>query len=313
MRPRSDRRHLLAFAGAVALGLMASAALAASSRVRIVSFATTPFPYDGLVPSTGKPFLDVSDGMRRGHTSPRGGIYWEDETYSDKHVLLAIPPRFSPRRPAYLIVFLHGNNTLLQRDVATRQRVPQQLAESRLNAVLVAPQLAADALDSSAGRFWEPGVFARFLDEAAAHLAHLYGDRRTRPVFAAMPVVIVAYSGGYMPASAALSVGGADARVAGVILLDALYGETDKFAAWIARRKPQAFFFSAYSPSSAAENQNLQQMLENADVSFATGIPKTLRRGRVRFLAVSDVPHEDFVTDAWTHDPLALLLRKLRP
>ncbi|MGB6655841.1 MAG: hypothetical protein WBE49_02965, partial [Methylovirgula sp.] len=112
MHPRSDRRHLLAFAGAVALGLMASAALAASSRVRIVSFATTPFPYDGLVPSTGKPFLDVSDGMRRGHTSPRGGIYWEDETYSDKHVLLAIPPRFSPRRPAYLIVFLHGNNTL---------------------------------------------------------------------------------------------------------------------------------------------------------------------------------------------------------
>jgi hypothetical protein len=311
MGRRSDRR-LLAFAGAVALGLMAGVSLAASGRVRIVTFATTPFPYDGLVPSTGEPFLDVSDGMRRGHTSPRGGIYWEDETYSDKHVLLAIPPRFNPRRPAYLIVFLHGNDTLLQRDVAVRQRVPQQLAESRLNAVLVAPQFAVDALDSSAGRFWEPGVFARFLDEAAGHLARLYGDRRARAIFRVMPVVIVAYSGGYMPASAALSVGGADARIAGVILLDALYGETDKFAAWIVRRKSQAFFFSAYSPSSAAENQNLKQMLANADVSFATGIPKTLRRGSVHFLAVGDVPHENLVTDAWTHDPLALLLRKLR-
>jgi hypothetical protein len=312
MRRRSNRRHLLAFAGAVALGLMACAALAASGRVRIVSFATTPFPYDGLVPSTGKPFLDVRDGTRRGHTSPRGGIYWEDETYSDRHVLLAIPPRFNPRRPAYLIVFLHGNNTLLRRDVVGRQRLPQQLAESRLNAVLVAPQFALDALDSSAGRFWEPGVFARFLDEAAERFSRLYGDRRTQSVFATMPVIIVAYSGGYMPASAALSVGGAGERIAGVILLDALYGETDKFAAWIAAGETRAFFFSAYTPSSAVENQNLKQMLGSADVSFATGIPKALRRGGVGFLAVSDVAHEDFVTDAWTHDPLALLLRKLR-
>ena len=56
-----------------------------------------------------------------------------------------------------------------------------------------------------------------------------------------MPVVIVAYSGGYMPASAAISVGGANDRIAGVILLDALYGETDTFADWIAKRHGQSF------------------------------------------------------------------------
>jgi hypothetical protein len=308
----TSKRYRSALAGVVALALLAGAPPPAAGRVRIATFATTPFPYDGIVPDTGNPFLDVSDGARRGHNSPRGGIYWEDETYNDKHVLLAIPPYFNPRRPAYLIVFLHGNNALLARDVAARQHVPEQLAESRLNAVLVAPQFAVDALDSSAGRFWEPDVFAKFLDEAAEHLARLYGNRRTRAVFAAMPVVIVAYSGGYMPASAALSVGGANERIAGVILLDALFGETDKFAAWIAGRGPRAFFFSAYSLSSAPENENLQQMLINANVSFTAGVPETLRQGGVSFLAVGDVPHEDFVTDAWAPDPLALLLRKLR-
>jgi hypothetical protein len=309
---RTSKRCLPALAGAVVLALLASVPLPASGRVRIVTFATTPFPYDGIVPSTGNPFLDVNDGARRGHNSPRGGIYWEDETYNDKHVLLAIPPRFDPRRGAYLIVFLHGNNALLARDVAARQRVPQQLAESRLNAVLVAPQFAVDALDSSAGRFWEPDVFAKFLDEAAEHLARLYGNRRTQAIFHTMPVVIAAYSGGYVPASAALSVGGANERIAGVILLDALFGETEKFAAWIAARKPRAFFFSAYSLSSAPENENLQQMLIDANVTFTVGIPKNLHPGSVSFLAAGDVPHQDFVTDAWAPDPLALLLRELR-
>ena len=266
--------------------------------MRLVTFAISPFPYDGPVPGDGKPFLDTTDGTRRGHTSPRGGIYWEDQTYSDKRVLLAIPPHFDPRRPAYLIVFFHGNNTLLARDVVARQRVPQQLAESRLNAVLVAPQFAVDALNSSAGRFWEPHVFARFLDEAAGNLAKLYGDRRTRAMFDRIPVVIVAYSGGYMPASAALSVGGADDRLAGVILFDALYGEIDTFADWIAKRKPSTFFFSAYSLSSADENTTLQQELVQNNVSFSTSLPRTLRAGSVGFLAVGDIPHQDFVTQA---------------
>jgi hypothetical protein len=311
---KDNRRWcLLAVASAVALGFIASLSLAAASRMRLVTFATSPFPYDGLVPSDGKPFLDTTDGTRRGHTSPRGGIYWEDETYSDKRVLLAIPPHFDPRRPAFLIVFFHGNKTLLARDVAVRQRVPQQLAESRLNAVLVAPQFAVDALDSSAGRFWEPHVFAQFLDEAAENLASLYGDRATRAIFHKMPVVIVAYSGGYMPASAALSIGGADERLAGVILLDALYGEIDTFADWIAKRKLNTFFFSAYSLSSAAENTTLQQELSQNNVSFTTSLPRTLRPGSVSFLAVGDVPHQAFLTQAWTYDPLVILLRKLRP
>jgi len=303
-----------AIAAALALGIIAamSPSLAAGSRMRLVTFATSPFPYDGVVPSDGQPFLDTSDGTRRGHTSPRGGIYWEDQTYSDKGVLLAIAPHFDPRRPAFLIVFLHGNKVLLSRDVAARQRVPQQLAESRLNAVLVAPQFAVDALDSSAGRFWEPHVFARFLDEAAEHLARFYGERSSRAAFRTMPVVIVAYSGGYMPASAALSIGGADQRIAGVILLDALYGEIDTFADWIAKHKLNSFFFSAYSLSTAEENATLQQQLGARAVSFANGLPRTLRPGSVSFLSVGDVPHEDFITDAWTHDPLAALLRKLR-
>ena len=48
-----------------------------------------------------------------------------------------------------------------------------------------------------------------------------------------MPIIIVGYSGGFMPTAWSLEVGGVPNRVRGVFLLDAVYGELDKFASWI--------------------------------------------------------------------------------
>src|SRR5208282_914871 len=133
------------------------------------------------------------------------------------------------------------------------------------NGVLVAPQLALDANDSSAGNFWRPGAFAQFLDEAEAKLADLYPNA-SRAAFRRMPVVIVAYSGGYMPAAYSLALGGAGDRVRGVVLLDALYGEEDKFAHWIEGERYRAFFVSAFSTSTRDRNLTLRGRLERDGV-----------------------------------------------
>ncbi len=288
--------------------------LKAAIEPRLVPFQTSPFPYDGNLPGDdNKPFLDDSENGRRGHTSPRGGVHLAEEAYSDRNSLLYIPKGFvlSPR--ALIVVFLHGNNVRLMRDVYQRQRIPQQLAASRLNAALVAPQFALDIADSSAGNFWRPGAFRRYLDEAAGQLAALYGDACSREVFARMGVVLVAYSGGYNPAAYALDVGGADARLRGVALFDALYGETDKFARWI-RRRGSAFFFSAYSESSRAQNLDLRQAVETAKVPInSADAALRLSAGSVSFLSAGpEAEHQDFMTRAWAPDPLTVVLSAVR-
>ncbi len=277
----------------------------------LIPFATAPFPYDGVVPSTGEPFLDTVARGRRGHTSPRGGLLWEDRHYSDRRTLLFVPTGFDPERPATLVVFFHGNNSTLERDVLARQRVPAQLEASGLNAILAAPQFAYDAPDSSAGGFWRPQAFRRWLGEVSAQLAILLGDGRLGPRLDALPVVLVAYSGGYNPAAYALSVGGAGDRICGVVLLDALYGEEPLFADWLAQRGP-AFFLSAYSASAAAGNRALQSLLATRGVphAHAHGNPP-LAPGTAAFLAVDAVAHEDFVTHAWRENPLQWLLGEL--
>jgi hypothetical protein len=302
---------------ALAFALMQSAASSPASaqplphaKTALVEFENSPFPYAGEIPEKNLPFLDAADGDRRGHTAPRGGVYWQ-ETYSDRHVLLSIPKGFDPKKPALIVLYFHGNLAKLSRDVRDRQQVPRQVAESGLNAVLVAPQLAVDALDSSAGRFWEPGFFARFLDEAAARLTKLYGNENTRAVFAHAPVVMVAYSGGYLPAIWSVHAGGANERVRGMILLDALFAETDKLAAWLAA-KPPAFFVSAYTKAAREENDALQKMLTDQKIKFQTSLPPRLAEGSVVFIANGDdVVHNDFVTRAWIGDPVKNLLARV--
>ena len=286
-------------------------------QVAYVEFKNSAFPYHGAIPESqdsedaGKPFLNVEENGRLGHKSPRGGVHWEDETYSDRHVLVAASPDFDPHAPGVIVVYFHGNNATLARDVVSRQRAPHQVAAARLNAVLVAPQMALDARDSSAGNFWREGGFAAFLDEAETKIAK-YFPTATRADFARMPVVIVAYSGGYLPAAFSLAHGGARERVKGVVLLDALYGEPDKFARWVEQERDRAFFVSAFSTSSARENAAMRARLEHDGVPTVTGVPDALGPGTVAFVDAGDVPHEDFVSHAWTSDPITDVLSRMR-
>jgi hypothetical protein len=282
------------------------------ARSKLIEFDTAPFPYAGMVPRTSKPFLDVDENGRRGHRTGSGRIYWEDETYSDRQVLLHLPKGFDVRRPSLLVVFFHGHGAKLADDVYLRQKVPAQLSSSGINAVLVAPQLALNAADSSAGKFWEPGAFARFLGEAAQHLARLHGDRRSVRSFASMPVVIVAYSGGYAATAWSVHHGGLGNRLQGVVLFDALYGEIDTFADWITRQK-SAFFVSTYSRYTEGRNIRLQKILAERQIPFTTALEPRLVPGSIAFLpAPKEAHHKDFLTNAWVDAPLKDLLARLR-
>ncbi|MPZ30384.1 MAG: alpha/beta hydrolase [Rhodospirillales bacterium] len=278
-------------------------------RTQLVAFNASAFPYRSVVPGSNKPFLDVRNGKQRGHTSPRGNVYWEHPTYSDRRSLLYLPVGFDPRRPVLMVFYFHGQGATLERDVMVRQAVPRQIAESGQNIALVAPQLAVDAADSSAGNFWKPGHFAAYVDEAAERLMRLYGNRAAGRQLNLAPVVIVAYSGGYLSAAYALDRGGANHRIKGVILMDALYGDEDKYAAWMAARRRQAFLLSAYTDSTRNENAALQGLLGKKRVPYAKNLPSALNPGTMAFVSCGGLNmHGDFVTRAWRPDPLKAAL-----
>jgi hypothetical protein len=248
---------------------------------KLVEFDAAPFPYDG--------------GRR---------------SYHDNRVLLHIPKGFDARRPGVMVLFFHGHRATLERDVRDRQQVPAQISASGMNAVLVAPQFAVDAADSSVGRFSQPGGVARFVTEAADKLARLHGDPLTAKTFANMRIVIVGYSGGFMPTAYSLYNGGlAKNRVRGVVLLDGVYGQLDKFATWIENNR-SSFFISSYTHLTKRHNDELERILTDHDVPFSRELNPDLGRGGVAFVS-ADVPHRDYVTHAWVDYPIKDIVSRL--
>ena len=264
-----------------------------TAKTELIEFASAPFPYDGPAART-----------------PSGRLLRGAQNYSDNRVLLHIPTGFNVEQPAVMVVFLHGHRARLERDVIERQQVPAQISTSGVNAVLAAPQFAVDAADSNPGRFAEPGGFARFIAEAGRKFARLYGNARKARQFQTMPVVVVAYSGGYVPAASIIQNGSLGKRLQGVVLLDALYGELDIFADWI-ERSPSSFFVSAYTSSTKRHNLELARILDERNLRYSTKLDSHLWSGRVAILAADDAGHSDFVTRAWTNNPIRDLLTKL--
>jgi hypothetical protein len=282
------------------------------SVTRLAALDAAPFPYNGMMPSGERPFLEAAEDGRRFHRTPHGRVYWEDERYNDPRVLLHIPKGFDIRRPGLLVLYFHGHRSNLRQDVFMRQRVPWQVSMSRINAVLVAPQFAVNASDSSAGKLWQRGGLRQFIGEAAGRLAAMHGDPRSEASFAELPVVIVAYSGGVGPASWAIRNGDLGRRLRGIVLFDAAYGEMNVFADWIAHQ-PNGFLVSTYTSSTEGRNKELKTMIGERGITVHDALPARLEPGSVAIVpAASDANHHDFLLRAWTNDPLRDLLARVR-
>jgi hypothetical protein len=278
-----------------ALARPAVSPVALRAKTTLVEFENAPFPFDS-------------------GTDPRGHRYLDPDSarYSDPRVLLHIPKGFDIRRPGIIVIFFHGHRATIKRDVLNRQKVADQVSLSHANAVLVAPQFAVNAADSSSGNFWIPGLFDWFLNEASEQLAILHGYPGLARAFDKLNVVVVGYSGGYAPVAWCIYHGGANDRLRGVILLDALYGELDKFEHWIAGDRYRRFFVSGYLGSTRARNIQLQHILAKRHIKYRMSLANRIRPGSVTFIpGKPGERHRDYVTHAWVKDPLTDLLNRL--
>jgi hypothetical protein len=159
--------------------------------------------------------------------------------YRDDTVIVFVPAhyRFRDEEGVAALVHFHGHSTTAERAVAAHE-LREQLTDSKQNAVLVVPQLAVMAADSSCGKLESPGGLARLLSEAlatAAKVGRFTLGETSFPSDAPLGTVCLsAHSGGFHAASTCLGAGGVDVREA--YLFDALYADVDAFRDWVLAR-----------------------------------------------------------------------------
>lgn len=236
-------------------------------------------------------------------------------------VLVFVPRHFRPSTNGTVsfIVHFHGHNTTAERAIAAHQ-LREQLDDSKQNAILVVPQLAVMAPDSTAGRLDTPGTFNKMLGDVLSLLDTRAARRELGgsaiPEGASAPtaigrVVVSAHSGGYHSAATVLKVGGT--AIQEVYLFDALYAEADVFKDWVikGRGKPmgQRHKLVSYFTAGTTENNTvaLFNQLEQAGVAVAReNVEGTLSR--------EDLTHAEAVSirTQSTHGAVTSELNSLR-
>jgi pimeloyl-ACP methyl ester carboxylesterase len=208
----------------------------------------------------------VGAGMPLSAASPRGAGFTRSvqTRVAAYHVddaptaLVHAPDGFDPKPPLNLVVFLHGFNGCVEVVAASgsarcRPGEPERDGygvvrhhdRAGTNTLLVIPQLAFMRRDGKPGCFGRPGCFRRFLQELLGEtLASELGGARSLHDLGS--VTLVAHSAGYKSALAILQRGEITPSVRGVVLLDALYGEAEDYARWLAGTGPDVRFISFY-------------------------------------------------------------------
>jgi hypothetical protein len=171
----------------------------------------------------------------------RGGAF---PGSGDPDVAVHIPRGFDRTLRPGLVVYFHGWQGCVAAALADVETpcseggdprpgaaLATQIDAARVNALLVAVELRADAPTGDPGQLTVPGAFRALLRELLdEHLAGPIGG--PLEVDALDRVVVVAHSGGYQAAASLVRFG--DVPVSEVDLLDALYGGEDTFSRWVA-------------------------------------------------------------------------------
>jgi hypothetical protein len=199
--------------------------------------------------------------------------------YGDDTVIVFVPSHFRYREQEGVaaLVHFHGHNTSAERAMVAHQ-LREQLSDSKQNAVLVVPQLAVFAADSSCGRLEAPGGLPRLLADAISSAAR---EGRVSLGDCAFPdgallgtVCLSAHSGGYHAAACGLRDGGVQVRE--TYLFDALYADLDVFRDWVTARHGEPLhdrhkLVSYFTEGGTTQAQNgvLRAQLERAGVLVA--------------------------------------------
>jgi hypothetical protein len=188
-----------------------------------------------------------------------------EKHYSDSSVAIFIPKGFRQTDAVDIIVHLHGwwNNI---DTVLKRYKLPQQVAESGKNVILVVPEGPRNAPDSFGGKFEDPGGFNRFVDDVIAFLVQK-GKIKTRTLG---KIILTGHSGAYHGISFALMRGGIPEKISEVYLFDALYGQTEKYAYWIDHFKGKMITIYTDSGGTKDETEGLMEDLRGWGILYCS-------------------------------------------
>ena len=240
-------------------------------------------------------------GRAKGHLYNKV-LYSAAEHYNDSTILIIAPKNLDAKRSVDMVFWFHGwfNNV---DTAAEHHQLIRQFLAAHLNAVLILAETSKDAPDSYGGKLEYPGMFKLLVADVLKGLQskNLIGKNTN-----AGHILLAGHSGAYRVMARIIKNG--QMAVDEVILFDALYGETEKYMAWIKANKAHRFI-DIYTDHGGTdgETRGMMKLLDTAKIDYARTeenkiTPQLLQTKRLVYI---HSPHEH---DKIIADPDNLLL-----
>ncbi|MBK7630732.1 MAG: hypothetical protein IPJ23_08520 [Ignavibacteriales bacterium] len=207
----------------------------------IPQFSSAPFPHLNRM---------------NGHTY-NDKTYSEQEHYCDSSVAIFIPKGFNPTEKTNIVVYFHGWNNNID-SACVQFNLIEQFCESNKNAIFVFPEGPKDSPDSYGGKLEENDGLKNLIDDVIKYLEEK-GKLKSSKIDG---IILAGHSGAYRVISFCLMRGGYTKNISDVILFDALYGQTEKFAHWIEYFDGR--FINIYTDAGGTKNET-ESLIDDLD------------------------------------------------
>ncbi len=162
-------------------------------------------------------------------------LYTTAEHYRDSSVLIVAPGNLHARKSVDLVFWFHGWRSNVD-SASVKYLLTRQFIASKRNGVLVLAETARNAPDSYGGKLETPGEFKALVADVIGGLkAKRIIGKKCKPGH----ILLGGHSGAYRVMARIIKNG--QMPVDGVMLFDALYGETDIFMDWIRENEAHRF------------------------------------------------------------------------
>ncbi|MBI2429339.1 MAG: hypothetical protein HYV29_11205 [Ignavibacteriales bacterium] len=140
----------------------------------------------------------------------------------------------------------------------------EQFSAAKKNAVFVFPEGPKDAPDSFGGRLEEKDGLKNFVNDVLKYLK----EKKKIDHSNIGKIILAGHSGAYRVISFCLMRGGVTKNISDVILFDALYGQTEKYAYWMDHYK--GLFINIYTDNGGTktETENLMADLDGWGIPY---------------------------------------------
>ena len=248
----------------------------------------------------GEMFIPQFSSAPFPHPKRANGHTYNDQTfpavrhYGDSSVAIFIPNGFSPQKKTDLVIYFHGWYNNIDSACAQFQLI-EQFAEAKKNAIFVFPEGPKDAPDSFGGRLEEKDGLKNLVRDVLQFIMEKKKIKTTN----VGKIVLAGHSGAYRVISFCLLRGGLTKNISEVILFDALYGQTEKYAYWIDHYKGR--FINIYTDNGGTrpETENLMADLDGWEIPYFKSEesdlqPADLTKNRLIFIH-TDLGHNDVI------------------